>query len=355
MKRMHVLCIILAGAGLPCAMMAQGTFTGLGTQDTYVTGMSADGSIVVGTRSNFGPVFKWSNGVVENIGGVGFQAKISRDGKVIVSDATDSQGITSAAIWQGGTNWRTLGGIPNGKTIDGTVSSAYDVSGDGSVIVGLAWHSSGKSRAFLWSAVSGMVDLGSLQNDSSRASAVSGNGSVVVGWDNNSMPSEYLPRRGAIWFESAERLVHPYGWIGEVGGVNFDGHYLVGRGCPAKPRHASLYRADTAVCRDLGAIPRGLSPTIRDQEDMSFANGVSDDGSVVIGASGWMPPLDAFIWLKGQAKIMKLSTYLAESGIMGFEKWTLLYVSAVSPNGKILCGVGVNPASQVEGWIVTLQ
>src|SRR5437773_1274122 len=80
------------------AAAAQGTFTRMGKPNTYLSDVSADGSIAVGVRSNFGPVFRWtaSEGVVD-IGATGFTAAISRDGQTIVSDAKDLQGISSAA------------------------------------------------------------------------------------------------------------------------------------------------------------------------------------------------------------------------------------------------------------------
>jgi len=108
----------------------------MGKPNTYLSDVSADGSIAVGVRSNFGPVFRWtaSEGVVD-IGATGFTAAISRDGQTIVSDAKDLQGISSAAVWQGGTNWKLLGGVPNGRPFDQNLSTAYGVSADGSVIV----------------------------------------------------------------------------------------------------------------------------------------------------------------------------------------------------------------------------
>jgi len=98
---------------------AQGTFTRLGEPDTYLGDISADGAIAVGARSNFSPAFRWTaTGGVVNIGGAGATAKITRDGRTTVSNAKDSQGLTNAAIWQGGTNWRVLGGVPDGKPMD---------------------------------------------------------------------------------------------------------------------------------------------------------------------------------------------------------------------------------------------
>src|SRR5215831_11567986 len=164
---------------------AQGTFTRMGKPQTYLSGMSADGTVAVGVRSNFGPVFRWTaSGGVVNIGAVGFTAAISRDGKTIVSDAGDANDITSAAIWQGGTDWKLLGGLPNAQTCDKSLSSAWHVSGDGSVIVGLAWLGC-TAHAFRWDAANGMVDLGSLQGHDSRANAVSADGNVVGGWDED--------------------------------------------------------------------------------------------------------------------------------------------------------------------------
>ena len=62
--------------------------------------------------------------------------------------------------------------------LHGVISSAYDLNGDGSVVVGLAWINNGKAHAFRWDPVNGMADLVSMQADSSRANAISADGSV---------------------------------------------------------------------------------------------------------------------------------------------------------------------------------
>ena len=146
--------------------------------------MSADGSIAV-VRSNFGPASRLTaqTGTVD-IGGDGFQAKISRDGKSIVSNAKDSTGF-SAAIWLGGTKWRTLGGLPGGEASGETLSTAFSVSADGSLIVGRGCVTPGRAHGFRWDALNGIVDLESLQRQNSRASVVSADGNVVLGWDEN--------------------------------------------------------------------------------------------------------------------------------------------------------------------------
>jgi probable HAF family extracellular repeat protein len=290
-----------------------------------------------------------------DIGSVSQQAKISRDGKVIVGDAKDNQGITTAAIWQGGTNWKTLGGVPNGRVQDKTLSSAWDVSGDGSVIVGLAWVQPTGSHGFRWDARNGMVDLGSLQKQSSRASIVSADGNVVAGWDANPDQSgAYYYWRGSIWWQGLQRLMNPFGWIGQAEGINDCGSVIVGRGQPSASDHAYRYTAWDGRIEDLGSIPRGFLPNTQDKEDQSIAFGVSDDGGVVVGSSGWQPPTDAFIWTEA-TKMVKVSEFLMKKGVIGLEGWTLVVANSVSPDGKIIAGTGVNPRGLVEGWVANLQ
>jgi probable HAF family extracellular repeat protein len=336
------------------AAAAQGAFTRIGKPDTYLSDISADGSIAVGVRSNSGPVFRWTatEGAVD-IGASGSTAAISRDGKTIVSDAKDLQGVTSAAVWQGGTNWKLLGGVPNGRPLDQSLSTAYGVSADGSVVVGLAWVTSGKAHGFRWDAGKGMVDLGSLQNDSSRVNAVSADGNVIVGWDANPLPSEYNYWRGAVWWQGLERLLNPFGWIGQAESTNNNGSVIVGRGHPSAYRHAYRFTAWDGHFEELGALSRGLTPDQKEQEDTSIAYAVSDDGNVVVGTSGSMPPLDAFVWTP-ETQMVKLATYLADRGVTGLGGWRLLMANSVSPNGKIIAGTGINPAGFAEGWIARL-
>ena len=342
--------VLLAVAG---TAMAQGSFTRLSSPLTYVTGMSGDGSVVVGTRSDFGPIFRWTaSGGAVNIGGTGSLAAISRDGKTIASTAADSHNYNAAAIWQGGTNWQVLPPVPNSHPSDTSISSAYGVSGDGSVVVGLAWVTAGDAHGFRWDAVNGSVDLGALNGQSSRANAVSADGNVIVGWDEDPSLYNYPSWRGVLWWQGLGRLLHPFGWIGQAAGTNDVGSVIVGRGAPASYRHAYRYTAWDGQIVDLGSIPRGIGP-IKDQEDTSYATATSDDGTVIVGNSGWMPPLDAFIWTPS-TNMMKAADFLKAKGVTVPDGWLLVTVIAVSPNGKIFAGTGVNPAGIPEGWVASL-
>jgi len=344
--------MLLASAG---ALSAQARFIRLG-KPGFASGISADGRIVVGVYGNFGPAFRWTaeEGMV-NIGGVGFLARISRDGRTIVSNAKDSSGITSAAIWQGGQNWRTLGGVPGNLPSGDTYSSVYGVSADGSVIVGLAYLKQG-NHAFRWDEQNGMVDLGSLHGKGSRANVVSPDGHVTMGWDDDSTQTTgllYDTWRGAIWWRGVERLVHPYGWIGAAEATNYSGSIVVGQGHPAAPTHAYMYTAWDGRIEDLGALDRGITPDQKAREDRSTAFAVSDDGPVVVGESGYQPPVDAFIWTP-VTKMVKLSDYLKANGAMGLDGWWLVGAGAITPDGKTIAGTGRNPEGQMEGWVAVL-
>ena len=57
-----------------------------------------------------------------------------------------------------------------------------------------------------------------------------------------------------------------------------------------------------------GCVAQRLYGDQKDQEDTSIAFAVSDDGNVIVGSSGYMPPLDAFVWTP-ETKNVKLETY----------------------------------------------
>jgi len=272
------LCAVIAAAIAATAnpVWAQGTFTPLGTKDTYVSGMSADGSIIVGVWGNLGPAWRWTaqTGAVD-IGSVSQQVKISRDGGTIVGTAKDSYGVAYAAIWQSGKQWLTLPPPANGRVQDGGVTSAWGVSADGSVIVGLAWVNPKGAEGFRYDINSGTVSLGSLKGNSSRASVVSGDGQVIAGWDTVEGRG---PWYGVIWWDGLQRLMNPFAQIGQVEGINNSGSVIVGRGHPSNWGHAYRFTSWDGHVRDLGALERG-----GDFEDTSIALAVSDDGTVVVG------------------------------------------------------------------------
>src|SRR5215471_6111340 len=99
-------CLVLCLSAGSAPTQESPTFVPLDV-DTYASGISADGSIVIGNYyppSGKSGGFYWTTdtGTV-NIGGNGV-AGISADGTTIVGQANDAMGHENAAIWQGGTD-----------------------------------------------------------------------------------------------------------------------------------------------------------------------------------------------------------------------------------------------------------
>jgi uncharacterized membrane protein len=269
--------------------------------------------------------------------------------------------LAYAALWQSGKQWVTLPPPENWRELDGKVTVGYDVSADGSVIVGLAYLKSNRVEAFRYDAKSGTKPLGTLTGGRSRGSVVSGDGRVTAGWDD--LTGTGTGRGfwyGAVWWEGMQRLLHPYNGIGQVEGANDVGSILVGKGHPLAWGHAFRYTSWDGHVEDLGAVKRGPGGIgvgggpEGDFEDTSVALAVSDDGNVVAGTSGYQPPTDAFVWTP-ETKIVKLSDYLTSKGITGHERWTLVAATSASPDGKIIAGTGINNATnRIEGFVVRI-
>jgi probable HAF family extracellular repeat protein len=146
------------------------------------TGVSADGSIVVGST---GEAFRWTEatgpiGLGDLPGGYqGSDATaISANGKVIV-------GSSGAVIETEAFRWTQDEGMVGLGTLSPTdrVSIAENVSDDGKVIVGWVQTADGSERAFRWTNESAMIALGTLAGfeNGNSASGVSGDGNVIVG------------------------------------------------------------------------------------------------------------------------------------------------------------------------------
>ena len=231
------------GSSSNCAVAFQGLGFLPGGNSSTANGVSADGSVVVGSAcsnsaapplSCFAQAFRWTQAT--GMIGLGFLAGdtqsaamgVNADGSVIVGQSGDFG--TRAFRWTASTGMASLG--------TGTASA---VNADGSVVVGNSYNSSsGQSHAFRWTAPTGLVLLGAIPGDrSSSATGVSSDGSVVVGQSCNNSTCQ------------AFRWTQATGMIG------------------------------------LGFLP---GATIS-----SGANGVSSDGSVVVGFSKGSPLYGAFI------------------------------------------------------------
>ena len=130
-----------------------------------------------------------------------FAHAVSDDGSVTAGSSFNSSFSRRAIRWTGTTlNELPSFGDPNGNIFRQNI--AFDVSGDGSVVVGLSDYGQGLAipgqplqtgprGAFRWTSAAGLVDLGTLGGPTSQAYGISGDGSVTVGSAHK--PSTFAP------------------------------------------------------------------------------------------------------------------------------------------------------------------
>src|ERR1017187_8396064 len=174
------------------------------------------------------------------------------------------------------------------------------VSGDGSVVVGTGgiqpYEGGNLYQAFRWTAGSGMVGLGG--DNFSFASGVSGDGSVVVGTSGYST-SGYVGPIGSQafrWTAGSGMVVLGYlpgGTYSAPNGISADGSVIVGSSSSAFGSQAFRWTAGSGMV-GWAYVPGGT---------YSSANGISADGSVIVGSSYSPSGNQAFRWTAGSGMV----------------------------------------------------
>ncbi|MEQ1754692.1 MAG: autotransporter domain-containing protein [Micropepsaceae bacterium] len=284
-----------------------GFFPGCGDATSYARAVNANGSVIVGASANascHNEAFLWSasNGMV-GLGTLGRSSIIeasgvNSDGSVVIGNIV---GLNDGSVVEA-VRWTTagivsLGGLPPAPG-DPVFSQAFDVSSDGSVVVGRSASFSGE-RGFRWTPNGGMQDLGNLlpAGGGQQAWGVSSDGLVIVG--------------------TTDAYSQAFRWTEATG--------MVGIGEPI------LGGASTALA-------------------------VSADGSVIVGSIN--PPSSiggpqAFIWSQ-TIGFRKLSDYLIERGV-NLDGWNLIVARDISADGSVIVGSGYDPNGRYTGWVVRLD
>jgi probable HAF family extracellular repeat protein len=282
--------------------------------------------------------------------------------------------------------WTRNGGMVNlGVLPGGAKSLAEGVSDDGTVVAGWS-ESSDRERAFRWTASTGMVDLGKLSPTawSSFAYDISGDGNIIVGdaddywrwatkWtassglqridpqfgfesayaisdDGRVVIGSYRPAVGAIdsgvrWTASDGIVslgTFPTGLSTLPTALNADGSVIVGSADVGAATHAFRWTLSTGLI-DLG-VPLGAS--------YSSAQGVNSDGSVIVGLAIAIGGSRGFVWTESGGP-QWLDDYLINAGV-DLTGWSRLAgASAVSADGKTIIGSGVYDGVY-QGFVATV-
>ena len=292
--------------------------------NSVAAAISADGSVLAGWADygSFSPLgaqgFFWTSatgavliGDLPTNPGTGlrsFVRAISAAGNILAGDGTSAQGI-EAFIYRRDTQQFT----PLGSLSTAAFGSwSYDITPDGSVVVGGSYAATNQLQAFRWSAATGMVGLPYLQaapgvTPWSQAEAISANGAVIVGQCRSNASANAL--EACKWTKS---------------GV-----------------------------QGIGDLPGGAF--------QSYAYGVSADGSIIVGRAtiegipgpfgGGSAPR-AFIWDSANG-IRDLQAVLIAAGAE-LTGWSLHEARGISADGTALTGTGISSAGQFEAWYATL-
>ncbi len=161
------------------------------TQRSAATGISADGSIIVGVKSNQAMRWTSATGMV----GIGFLAggSINSQANAISGDGSVIVGFSSSSLAPNGEAFRwkanTMTGL--GLLSGFTTSSANAVSANGNIIVG----DCGGGVAFIWDSKSGMRNLQTVLTNNfglnltgwtlKSATGISADGKTIVGYGTN--------------------------------------------------------------------------------------------------------------------------------------------------------------------------
>ena len=295
--------------------------------DTYGSGLSPDGSTVVGS------------------------AYVCPDG----STTCTSTGKTEAYRWTVANGYQLLGDLNGsfGNSPSATGSAAFAASSDGSVVVGESPQGSNSFGGFRWTASTGMQPLPSPELN--QAFGVSADGSMIVGqfgWFNNttgrqgffgsSMPpsSEALgvspdgtiavgaDRQRAFRWTAAtgEQFFLSVQGPSDADAISGDGTVIVGEfQLPSGPYHAFRWTASTGMV-DLGTLG---GPGSR-------ALAVNHDGSVIVGTSFTNQQTTsnhAFRWT-AQTGMQDLNSLVSGS-------LELTFATGISADGTVIGGQGL--------------
>lgn len=320
-------------------------------------GVSDSGAVVIGTSggvemvdNGMGPFpvngafgFRWTaaGGMVslgDLPGGIidAYAYGVSADGSVVVGSATSAAG-GRATRWTQATGHVDLGKLPGGQSF----STALDVSDDGTVVVGQSGSAVG-TQAFRWSVgdpfPTGLGFLG--KGIISGANGVSGDGTVIVGY---SQTGNGFDQEAFRWTQAGGMV-----GLGDFAGsdvhsvandTNIDGSVIVGFGRPAGFNQEAFRWTAAGGMVSLGQLPNGVR---------SEAKAVSDDGTIVVGQAVTTTAENAFRWTEATGMTNLNDVLVAKNVDLG----TLQLISAneISADGKFIVGEALS-ATGTEAFI----
>ncbi len=308
----------------------------------------SDTGTVVGSQHISGVgfrAFSWTQGGGrQQVDGINpnsglFARSITPDGLVVVGENT-GPGVAYRQV-NGGAIESLGTGDP--KFYDQT--AANDVANDGSAVAGLLSRiEDGTFRAARWTQDSGWEDLGALPGDyESSGNTISADGKTVAGYSVGT----YFT--AVTWTKETglQALPNPFNTFSNTAVIAMaaDGSAFVGEA-------QDLSEKSQAVVWNANGTSNVLANVTG--FDSGAAYGVSGDGSI-IGGTVFIDQVggDTAAFWGADGTAYNLKAYLEGEGI-DLTGWNLLAVTEVSQNGLYLTGRGINPAGELEAFVVQI-
>lgn len=301
---------------------------------SWANDVTPDGTVVVGTW-NFGDgfIWRWQTDPAPTIIPGGDVVGVSDDGTVVCGNAFDaSVGTAVASIWTAAGGWQHLPWLP-GAPCGSSYSTAYDISGDGTAVVGLGWNGC-DAVGFRWTAATGTQALQSLANGTNRCSAISGDGSAMGGFAQGTSN-----RTPAFWDGTTAGTVIDPDQLGEVYGFNEDGSVAVGEYIFSGFTYDAFVRDQTTgVMTNLGSLSGG--------NWSGAATDISEDGNTVVGYDVNGLARRAWVWTAADGMI-SVDDRVAAMGISAEDAFVC---RAVSDDGNVIVGGGFDGSGGPFGF-----
>lgn len=299
--------------------------------------LSGDGEVVGGSSFNgivqTGTVWSGPNYATRDLVGsfstglLSIVTGLSSDGSVAAGWTNIEQSSTRGFV-------RTADGRL--LTMDGTAGALnpYRVSADGSTVVGY-YNPASTWIPARWREASGMQPLAGLASRSGLSKCVSPDGSSVAGWLRTPSGGR---REAFVWNETGGTTILPklpaFTQESDAWDMSADGQTVVG----SSRRN---FGGDEAVqwTRAGGAWsiePLGVLPGAT----FSFATAISDDGSLIGGASSAGSGETGFLWTKATGMVT-INQYAALHGL-DLTGWHFTRVEDISADGSSICAKGIS-------------
>ena len=208
--------------------------------------------------------------------------------------------------------------------------------------IGFVWHGSSFE-------VSGVYVRNASSFDGSTAVGVQYRSPRYGGYTYPMLDGEPLPfpdfESNCEGSECLQPCAEPGDCEAAANGLSEDGRVIVG-----SARFVSGAGSRRAVRWQIDAQTAGVSSSFL-SVIASEALALSDDGRIAAGQEQPEEEPVATLWIDGQAQ--RVDALLVAAGVLP-DGWRLTRVNSLSPDGHFLVGEGFNVAGEAEGWVAHL-